>query len=132
MPSTRREKAKARKYRETDLMSDFDNMDVMIGNENINPTERELANTIEGSANHYDAESNSHTMRNSSQENEIIEFDHKNTVPKQDRFSESMETFTNEINLRLSQICDSMMHSHNSRAISSAIERVIRIRVPLR
>ena len=35
-----------------DMMSDFDNMDVMIGNENINPIERELANTTRGSVNH--------------------------------------------------------------------------------
>ena len=49
-------------FREMDVMSDFDNMDVMNGNDNVNHTEREreLANTIEGSANHYDTESNSH------------------------------------------------------------------------
>ena len=32
MPSTRRQKAEARKFREMDKISDFDNMDVMIGN----------------------------------------------------------------------------------------------------
>ena len=42
MPSTRRQKAKARKSREMDMMSDFDNMDVIIGNENTNPIERGL------------------------------------------------------------------------------------------
>ena len=31
MPSTRRQKAKARRSREMDMMSDFDNLDVMIG-----------------------------------------------------------------------------------------------------
>ena len=30
------------------MMSDLDKMDVTIGNENINPIERELDNTIEG------------------------------------------------------------------------------------
>ena len=29
-----------------DMMSDFDNLDIMIGNENNNPIEREYANTI--------------------------------------------------------------------------------------
>ena len=29
-----------------DIMSDFENMDVMLGNENINPIERELSNVI--------------------------------------------------------------------------------------
>ena len=40
MPSTRRQKAKARKSSETDMMFDYDNMDVMIGNENIKPIGR--------------------------------------------------------------------------------------------
>ena len=36
MPSTRRQKAKARKSREMDMMSDFENLDVMLGSENNN------------------------------------------------------------------------------------------------
>ena len=44
--STRREKATATQSREMELMSDLDNLDIMIGSENINPIERELANTI--------------------------------------------------------------------------------------
>ena len=46
MPSTRRQKAKAKKCREMDMMSDFDNLDIVIGNENINPIKSELAKTI--------------------------------------------------------------------------------------
>ena len=42
MPSTRKQKAKARKSREMDMMSYFDNLDVMLGNDNNNPIEREL------------------------------------------------------------------------------------------
>ena len=52
MPPTIRQKAKARISREMDMMSDFGNIDVLIGNKNTNPIERELANTNEGSANH--------------------------------------------------------------------------------
>ena len=85
-----------------DMMSDFDNMDVMIGKENINPIERELANTIEGSTNHYDTESKSHPRGNSFQENEFRDSGHVNAIPRQDRFLESMEVFLNENNLRLS------------------------------
>ena len=62
MPSTRRQKAKARKSREMDMMSDFDNIDVMIGNENTNSIERELANAIEESSVLGDTESNMHPM----------------------------------------------------------------------
>ena len=50
MPSTRRQKAKARKSREMDMMSDLDNSDIMLGNGNDNPIERELASAIEQSS----------------------------------------------------------------------------------
>ena len=43
MPSTRREKAKARKSREMDILSDIDNLDVMLENRDSNPIERESA-----------------------------------------------------------------------------------------
>ena len=42
MPSARRQKAKTRKSREMDMMSDFENMDMIFGNDKINPIEREL------------------------------------------------------------------------------------------
>ena len=86
MSSTRRKKANASKSREVDMMSEFDNIDLMVGNDNINPIERELANTIEGPTSHYDTEYNSHPWR----------------------------TFRNEINLRLSQEMDSMMSMMHS------------------
>ena len=54
MPSTRRQKAKARKLREMGLMSGFQNMDVGLGNENTNPTERELSDVIGNSENRCD------------------------------------------------------------------------------
>ena len=58
MPSTRRQKAKARKSREIDVLSDFDNLDVMLGNENNNPIGRELVDAIEQSSAHGDADTN--------------------------------------------------------------------------
>ena len=60
MPSTRRQKAKARKSREMDMMSDFDNLDVMLGNENNIPTERKLTDAIEQSLAHEDADTNTY------------------------------------------------------------------------
>ena len=58
MPSTRRQKAKARKSREMDMLSDFENLDVMLGNGNGNPIERELAEAIDQSLAHGDADTN--------------------------------------------------------------------------
>ena len=50
MLSTRRQKAKARRSREMDMMSDFDNLDVLLGSDHINPIERKLASAIEESS----------------------------------------------------------------------------------
>ena len=41
-----------------DMMSDFENMDVKLGSNNVNPIERELSNVIGNSENHCDIESN--------------------------------------------------------------------------
>ena len=57
MPSTRKQKAEARKSREMDMMSDFENLNVMLGNSNNNPIERELAESIDQSSTHGDGDS---------------------------------------------------------------------------
>ena len=64
MPSTRSQKAKARMSRELGMMSDFENMDVLLGSENTNPIERELANTINGSISYNQLDSDSHIRTN--------------------------------------------------------------------
>ena len=46
MPSTRRQKAKAKRSRDMDILSDYDTMNVMLDGENTNFIERKLANTI--------------------------------------------------------------------------------------
>ena len=123
MPSTRRQKAKARKSREMDMLSDIENMDVMLGNGGSNPIERELTDAIEQSSVQGDVESNEHLG------NQYTSFAYENNLPRQDDIRQSLETFSNEFNLRLSQEMDSMMsmmHSQINRAISNAIaERVI-------
>ena len=123
MPSTRRQKAKARKSREMDMMSDIDNLDVMLGSGNENPIERELADAIEQSSVQGDHEANEYQKDNYrifAQENESL---------RQNEIRQSFETFTSEFNLRLSQEMDSMLsmvHSQINSAINTAIsERVI-------
>ena len=122
MPSTRRQKAKARISREMDMMSDFENLDVMLGNINNNPIERELAEAIDQSSTHEDADTNAY------QENEYRNYLHENDLLRQNEVRQSFE-FSNEFNLRLSQEMDSMMsmmHSQINRAVTTAIaERVI-------
>ena len=125
MPSTRKQKAKARKSWEMDMMSDFENMDVMIGNENTNPIERELSNMIGTVVNDQDIESNPQSSRYEIHGNEFGHYAHGNAIPRQDRIRETLETFTREFNMRLSQEMDSMMsilHNQINRAISKAIK----------
>ena len=122
MPFTRRQKAKARKSREMDMMSDIDNLDVMLGNGSENPIERELADAIEQSSVQGDYEGNEYQRNNYS-------FIQENEPMGHNEVRQSFETFTNELNLRLSQEMDSMMsmvHNQINRTISTAIsERVI-------
>ena len=123
MPSTRKQKAKARKSREMDMMSDFENLDVMLGNDNNNPIEKELADAIDQSSTHGDADANVY------QGSEYRDYLHENDLLRRNEVRQSFETFSNEFNLRLSQEMDSMMsmmHSQINRAITAAIaERVI-------
>ena len=123
MSSTRRQKAKARKSKEMDILSDLENMDVMLGNGDRNPIERELADAIEQSSVQGDIESNMHPR------DQYASFTYENNLPKQNDVRQSFETFSNEFNLRVSQEMDSrmsMMHSEVNRAINNAIaEKVI-------
>ena len=122
MPSTRRQKAKARTSREMDMMSDIDNLDVMLRNGSENPIERELADAIEQSSVQGEYEGNEYQRNNYS-------FIQENEPMGHNEVRQSFETFTNEFNLRLCQEMDSMMsmvHNQINRAISTAIsERVI-------
>ena len=123
MPSTRKQKAKARKSREMDMMSDFGNLDVMMGNDNNNPIERELVDAIEQPSVHEDANTNTYHR------NEYGNLTYENDSVRQNDVRQSFEALSNEFNLRLSQEMDSMMsmtHSQINRAITTAIaQRVI-------
>ena len=123
MPSTRRQKAKARRSREMDMLSDYDNLDVMLGSENNNPIERELAEAIDQSSAHWDVGPNMY------QENGLRDYIHENEPLRQKDVRQSFEAFSSDFNLRLSQEMDSMMsmmHNQINRAITTAIaERVI-------
>ena len=120
MPSTRRQKAKARKSREMDMMSEIDNLDVMLGIGNENPIERELADAIEQSSVQGDHEANEYQRDNYrifAQENEFL---------RQNEVRQSFENFTSEFNLRLSQEMDSMLsmvHSQINRATTLLYQR---------
>ena len=95
MPSKRKQKAKARQSREMDMMSDFENLDVMLGNGNNNPIERELADAIDQSSAYGDADTNAY------QGSEYRDYLHENDLLRQNEVRQSFQTFSNEFNLRL-------------------------------
>ena len=105
------------------MMSDFENLDVMLGNGNNNPIEGELTDAIDQSSAHGDVETNVY------QGSEYRDYLHENDLLRQNEVRQSSETFSKEFNLRLSQEMDSMMSLKDSqmkRAITVAIdERVI-------
>ena len=105
------------------MLSDFDNLVVMLGNENNNPIERELTDAIEQPSAHVDANTDTYHR------NEYRDFTYENDPLRQNDVRQSFETFSNEFNLTLSQEMDSMMstmHSRKTRAITTVIaERVI-------
>ena len=111
------------------MMSDFENMNVMIENENINSIEQEFSTMIGNEGNDRDICSNLQSAECEPRENELGHYVHEKAVPRQDRFHETLESFTSEFNMRFSQEMDSMMslkHSQINRAINTAIaERVI-------
>ena len=128
MPSTRRQKAKARKSRELDMLSDYGNMDVMLGDGNSNSIERDLDALINVPDGRRDYRSFPN-RENSSQENEIRDIDSRNEPVRESRLIESINTLSGEINARMSREMETMMdlmQTQITRAISSAIsERII-------
>ena len=93
MPSTRRQKAKARKSRELDMMSDMDNLDVMLGNGNSNPIERELVDAIEQSSVQRVIETDMHQRDN------YRDFTCENGSFRLNDVRQSFETFSIKLNL---------------------------------
>ena len=128
MPSTRKHKAKARKSRELDMLSDYGNMDVMLGEGNLNSIERKLDSLINVPERQQDFQSFPNREM-SSQENEIRDIDGRNEPVRESRLMESINMLSGEMNNRMSCEMETMMdlmHSQISRAISSAIsERII-------
>ena len=76
------------------MMSDIDNLDVMLGSGNENPIERELADAIEQSSVQEDYGAIEY------QENNYRNFVREDEPLRQNEVRQSFETFTNEFNLR--------------------------------
>ena len=127
MPSTRRQKAKARKSRELDMLSDYGNMGVMLGEGNSNSIERELDSLINVPEGQHDFQSFPN-RENSSQENEIRDIDSRNEPVREIRLMESIIMLSGEMNARMPREMETtvdLMHTQIGKAISSPISQRI-------
>ena len=128
MPSTKRQKAKSRKSKDMDILSEYVNMDVMLGGDSSHSIQREFDSIFNGPEGHQDTQSLTN-RENLSRENEIRDIKNRNGSIRQDGLSWSINILSDEMNVRFSQERDSMMdliQSQINRAISSYINnRVI-------
>ena len=89
MPSTKKQKAKSRKSREKNILSEYGYMDIMLREGNASSIERELDSIINGPEGQPDTQSLL-IRENSSQENEVIDIDNSNGPVRQEGLSESI------------------------------------------
>ena len=127
MPSTRRQKAKARKSREMDMRSNDNNRDMMLGGINSNSIERKFEVIIKHSLGQGDTEAIL-THKIPSQKIENRNNGCRIETTRSDRHLESMEMLSEELTLRLSQVADSLMNILQvqiTKAINSAINNSV-------
>ena len=128
MPSTKNQKAKTKKSREMNILSEYGNMDVMLKERNSNSLERELDNVLNRREGHQDSASVPN-REGSFQENEIRNRYNGNDTTFRDRLTESIDISSGEMNARLSQEIDSLMETIqtqiNRMFISAINDRVL-------
>ena len=81
-------------------------MGVLLEDENSNHIERELANNISCSVSHNDTDVFPNKRETSSQEYENREFFDENQIPKHEILMETMEIFSNEMNIEMNMKWD--------------------------
>ena len=105
------------------MLSDYGNMDVMLGDGNSNSIERELDSLINvpGRQRVFQSFPN---RKNSSPENEIRDISNRNEPVSEERLIESINTLSSMMNDRMSREMETIMdfmQTQISRTINSAI-----------
>ena len=123
MPSTRRQKAKSRRSRDADMLSDYENMDIVLGSNNSENQDVEMDSFINGSVNRErdNVEANG---ENPSLDNEIRDIPSSSNSFQQDLLFRNLENITGQISQRFSREIESLVGTMNSR-INDAIETAI-------
>ena len=132
MPTTRKQK-KARKSRGLEILSDIENLDLMLGENHFNDTRRD--GSLDGTSNRRRESITSNNLKNEEMD---LHSDHRNlgvgTSARYDQNSASIDSqvginkLSSELNSRISREMDEMMNSGSSqiqRAISDAINNQV-------
>ena len=128
MPTTRKQK-KARKSRGLEMLSDIENIDIMLGENHLNAREREgslnsnLPRRSRSSASNEFENENGNVSRNQRNDHSRAntEYDQNSVTANS---SAEINMLSSELNSRISREMDEMMNSvsvHIQRAISDAI-----------
>ena len=114
MPSTRKQKVKARKSREMEILSDYSNKDVRLGEGNSNTSENveKCSKTLSP----YQIES---VLPKRTKSRILAGRD----LAGCDRLTESIEISSDEMNARLSQEIDSLMGTMQSRSLGQKVQQ---------
>ena len=125
MFTTRKQKSKARKSIEADIISDIENLDIMLGSNHLERQERELSNSVcRPESPSYNAlvnhDVNSHF---NSREDEIRGYARIGQNSREVDSSSEIKRLSGELNRRITQELNNLMSSVSSqisRAISEA------------
>ena len=91
-----------------DILSEYGNIDVMLGGDNSNSKERKLDSHINVPERSQDFQSFPN-RKNSSQENEIRDISNRNEPVREERLIESINMLSGEMNARMSREMETMM-----------------------
>ena len=124
MPSTRRQKAKEKRSRQSDIMSDIENLDVMLGNySNTEIRDENAVDEIE-----IDPESNRRQQGFSHEESNYRSLLNANLSENSEITVETSRAISSEISSQMSRKLEEMksdLNSHIMEVINSAIDEKI-------
>ena len=124
MPSTRKQKAREKRLRQSDVMSDIENLDVMLGNyqESDQVRDENLSNTD------FDLESRRPQSETNSISGNFRSLLNTNTSENSEITAETIRAITSEFSSQMSRMLEEMksdLNSHILNAIDSAIEEKV-------
>ena len=126
MPTTKKQKSKARKSKEADVLSDIENLDIMFGSNHLEREESNFSNSVHRpECPRYNALVNHDVSSHSnSREDKIRGYTRNSRVSREVDSSSEINRMSGDLNQRITQQMNDFMSSVSSqsqRVISEAI-----------